>query len=73
MNLALAFHFLGDLDPMSADWKQLYNKDVAKITGWGFVVIGVPLLVVSGFILWYLIAGLKRLTGLETETIMQAR
>ncbi len=73
MNLFLAFYFLGDLDPMSADWKQLYNKDVAKITGWGFVVIGVPLLVVSGFILWYLIAGLKRLTGLETEMIMQAR
>jgi len=73
MNLCLAFYFLGDLDPLSTDWKQLYNKDVAKITGWGFVVIGVPLLVVSGFILWYLIAGLKRLTGLETEMIMQAR
>ena len=73
MNLGLAFYFLGDLDPMSENWKELYNKDVAKITGWGFVVIGVPLLVVSGFILWYLVAGLKRLTGLDTEMIMQAR
>ncbi len=73
MNLFLAFYFLGDLDPLSANWRELYNQDVAKITGWGFVVIGGPLLVVSGFILWYLIHGLKQLTGLETESLMQAR
>ena len=72
-NLCLAFYFLGDLDPLSADWRELYNNDVAKITGWGFVVIGVPILVVGGFILWYLVSGLKRLTGLETEMILQAR
>jgi len=73
INLGLAFYFLGDLDPLSNNWKQLYNNDVAKITGWGFVVIGVPILVIGGFILWYLVAGLKRLTGLESEMIMQAR
>jgi hypothetical protein len=73
LNLGLAFYFLGDLDPLNADWKELYNNDVAKITGWGFVVIGVPILVVGGCILWYLVAGLKRLTGLETEMILQAR
>ena len=72
-NLGLAFYFLGDLDPSSADWKQLYNSDVAMITGWGFVVIGVPVVVVSGFILWYLVTGLKRLTGLDTEMILQPR
>ena len=73
LNLGLAFYFLGDLDPLSTDWRELYNKDVAKITGWGFVVIGVPILVVGGCILWYLVTGLKRLTGLETEMILQAR
>ena len=72
-NLGLAFYFLGDLDPMSTDWRELYNNDVAKITGWGFVVIGVPIIVVGGLILWYLVTGLKRLTGLETEMILQAR
>ena len=72
LNLGLAFYFLGDLDPLSADWKELYNKDVAKITGWGFVVIGAPILVVGGCILWYLVTGLKRLTGLDTETILEA-
>lgn len=73
LNLGLAFYFLGDLDPLNSDWKELYNNDVAKITGWGFVVIGVPILVVGGCILWYLVTGLKRLTGLETDMILQAR
>ena len=73
LNLGLAFYFLGDLDPLSADWRELYNSDVAKITGWGFVVIGVPIIVVGGCILWYLVTGLKRLTGLETEMILEAR
>ena len=73
LNLGLAFYFLGDLDPLSADWRELYNSDVAKITGWGFVVIGAPIIVVGGCILWYLVTGLKRLTGLETEMILEAR
>ncbi len=73
MNLGLAFYFLHDLDPTSENWKELYNKDVGRITGWGFLVIGVPLLVVGGFILARMIKGLKALTGLETEKILQAR
>ena len=72
INLGLAFYFLGDLDPLNENWKEVYNNDVAKITGWGFVVIGVPILVVGGCILWYLVTGLKRLTGLETEKILEA-
>lgn len=73
MNLGLAFYFLGDLDPNADNWKELYNKDVGRITGWGFLVIGLPLLVVGGFILARMIKGLKALTGLETEKILQAR
>ena len=73
MNLGLAFYFLHDLDPLAGDWKELYNADVGRITGWGFLVIGVPLLVVGGFILARMIKGLKALTGLETEKILQAR
>lgn len=73
MNLGLAWYFLHDLDPSAENWKELYNEDVGRITGWGFLVIGVPLLVVGGFILARLIKGLKVLTGLETEKILQAR
>jgi len=73
MNLGLAFYFLHDLDPTATDWKELYNADVGRITGWGFLVIGVPLLVVGGFILARMIKGLKSLTGLETDKILQGR
>jgi hypothetical protein len=73
MNLGLAYYFLNDLDPTAENWKELYNKDVGRITGWGFLVIGVPLLVIGGFILARMIKGLKALTGLETDKILQAR
>ncbi len=73
LNLGLAFYFLHDLDPAAPDWKELYNEDVGSITFWGFAVIGLPLVVITGFILYRLIAGLKALTGLETDKILQAR
>jgi len=73
MNLGLAFYFLHDLDPAAANWEELYNEDVGRITGWGFLVIGVPLLVIGGIIIARMIKGLKTLTGLETEMILQAR
>ena len=46
---------------------------VAKLTGWGFVVISLPVLVFLGFTLFRLIAGLKRITGLSTEDMMHPR
>ena len=73
LNLGLAYYFMHDLDANAADWRELYNEDVGRITGWGYLVIGVPLLVVGGFILFRMIKGLKEITGLETEEIMQAR
>ncbi|MGC6464620.1 MAG: VC0807 family protein [Akkermansiaceae bacterium] len=73
MNMGLAYYFLHDLDAHAQNWRELYNEDVGRITGWGYLVIGVPLLVVGGFILARLIKGLKSLTGLETEKILQAR
>ncbi|MGC6427217.1 MAG: VC0807 family protein [Akkermansiaceae bacterium] len=75
MNLGLAFYFMGShaLDPADENWTQVYNEQTGKIMGWGFLVIGVPLLVIGGFILSKLIKGLKELTGLETEEVMQAR
>ncbi len=73
LNLGLAYYFLHDLNPHAENWKELYNKDVGKITGWGYLVIGLPLLVIGGFILMRMLRGLKNLTGLATEKIMQAR
>ena len=75
MNLFLAQYFLGPekLDPADENWKQIYNEANGKIMGWGFLVIGVPILIIGGFILSKLIKGLKELTGLETDRVLQAR
>lgn len=73
MNLGLSYFFLGDLDPEAAKWFEAYNEQVSKITIWGFAVIGAPLMVVSGYILWMMVTGLEKLTGLERESILLGR
>ncbi|MFN9025537.1 MAG: VC0807 family protein, partial [Akkermansiaceae bacterium] len=45
LNFGLAMYFLGDLDHTAADAREIYNEKVAKVTGWGFVVIGLPIMV----------------------------
>lgn len=73
LNMGLSFYFLGDLLPTTPDWKEVYNSKVAKITGWGFLVIGAPLMIVGGYILFNMISGLKKLTGLNTDSLMVPR
>jgi len=73
LNVGLALHFLGSLDHHSPDARERYNEQVAKITGWGFLVIGVPILVFMAFTLWHLFRGLRRVTGLEQEQLMLPR
>ena len=73
LNLGLAMYFLGKLDHTAADAKNIYNEQVAKITGWGFLVIGLPLMVFLGFTLWRLLGGLKKITGLDQDGIMLPR
>jgi ABC-type Na+ efflux pump permease subunit len=73
LNLVLAMHFLGDLDHQAENARELYNDSIAKITWWGFLFIGLPLLIFLGFTLWRLVSGLKRLTGLDQEKILLPR
>ncbi len=64
-NYFLAQHFL-----QGADTRELYNAGVGKLTGWGFLVIGVPCLVLWMGALFRLIKGIKSMTGLDTDSIM---
>jgi hypothetical protein len=73
LNFGLALFFLGDLNHAAADAREIYNAKVAKVTGWGFVVIGVPVMVFLFFTLKKLFSGLKRLTGLKEEELMMPR
>ena len=72
-NFFLALYFLGGIDTEAQDALVQYNQGVAKLTGWGFAVIGVPILVLLFFLLWFLLRGLRKLTGLENEEIMLPR
>ena len=67
-NYFLAQHFLH-----GADTRELYNAGVGKLTGWGFLVIGVPCLVLWMGALFRLIKGIKSMTGLDTDSIMVPR
>ncbi len=73
-NFCLAQYFLGGIDFGNQEAaREEYNKGVAKLTGWSFAVIGVPILLILFFVLWRLVHGLRKLTGLETEEILLPR
>ncbi|MFN4872761.1 MAG: VC0807 family protein [Akkermansiaceae bacterium] len=73
LNFGLAMYFLGDLDHTAADAREIYNEKVAKVTGWGFVVIGLPSMVFLFFTLRKLLGGLRDLTGFKDEELMMPR
>lgn len=73
LNFGLAIHFLGDLDHTAPNAREIYNERVAKLTAWGFAVIGLPILVFLFLTLRRLISQLSKLTGLKEEEIMLPR
>ena len=71
LNFFLSVHFIEPiLDEPLAQQQVLYNQAVGKITGWGFLVIGLPMLIAMGIIIMRLIRSLMRLTGLSQEKLM---
>lgn len=73
LNFGLAMYFLGDLDHTAANARVIYNDKVAKVTGWGFVVIGVPIMVFLFFTLKKLLSGLRSLTGYTDDELMMPK
>lgn len=73
LNFGLAMYFLGDLNHAAPDAREIYNAQVAKLTGWGFAVIGVPIMVFLLFTLKKLLSGLRGITGLSDEELMMPR
>jgi len=73
LNLGLAQWFFHGFDATASDALEVYNGIVARITGWGFAVIGVPILIFLFFTLTRLLAGLRKLTGLEDKELLLPR
>lgn len=73
MNLILAQWFFRNFDPTSATALEEFNSIVGRIMGWGFAVIGVPILVFLFLTLKQLLNGLKRLTGFTDQELLLPR
>lgn len=73
LNFGLAMYLLGDLDCLAVNARELYNERVAKITGYGFLVVGLPVLVFLALTLWKLVHDLRRITGLDDKDLMHPR
>jgi hypothetical protein len=73
MNLVLVQWFFRGFDSTAIDALEKYNAIVARVTGWGFAVIGVPILVFLFFTLRRLLSGLREITGFSDEQLMLPR
>ncbi len=69
MNYFLAMMFLKD----ETGSQEAFNNGVAKLTGWGFAVIGIPMMIILMVTMWRFVSGLRKLTGMENEEILLPR
>ena len=49
--------------------KELYNQQIGQMLGYGFLVIGLPTMLITMGAFWYLMSGLRTITGLTFEEI----
>ncbi len=73
LNYFLAMHFLGGVDTLAANARELYNAAVGRQTFWGFLVIGAPIFVMLFATLTFVVKRLERLTGLGRDHLLVAR
>ena len=69
MNFFLAMHFLSG----ATGSREAYNAAVGKLTGWGFLVIGLPIMVILVIIMIRLVKKLEAITGLSRDDIIMPR
>ena len=65
-NFMLAMHFVGPTEPGSSE----YTAAIGKTTAWGFAIIGIPMLAILLYVLWFVVRGLEKVTGLERDDLM---
>lgn len=73
LNFFLAIYFLGSVDTNAADAREAYNAAVGKQTFWGFIVIGLPVMVMLMATLHQMLKRLGQLTGLDRDSLLVPR
>jgi hypothetical protein len=70
-NFFLSMNFMNAVLELPADNRRLaYNEAIGSITWWGFLIIGIPILIAFVYILYRLIQKLIALTGLSKKEIL---
>lgn len=74
LNFGLAEYIFKPIDTtlLAEQRARVLNEQIAQMTTWSTVVIMVPSMIFLVFILWYLIRGIKKLTGLDMESIVRS-
>ncbi len=74
LNYFLAIKIFIPLDPLldSTARSIVLNEQIAKMTSSSFAVILIPSMLVLMAILWHLLSGIKKHTGLTTEQILKS-
>ncbi|MCI5106017.1 MAG: MFS transporter [Pseudomonadales bacterium] len=72
LNFVIAIRVFTQIDTALPELERqaILNEQIADMTWLGFAFIALPLMVFTFAVMWYLIAGIKRLTGLSLEEIM---
>lgn len=73
LNLLLALFFFKGFDRTATDALEVYNGIIGKLTGWGFAVIGIPLLGILFLTLQRLLKGLREITGFKDDELLLPR
>ena len=50
--------------------KNAFNDEIGTMMTWSFPVISLPCMIATGYALWLLVRGIKRMTGLNFEEAM---
>jgi hypothetical protein len=74
LNFTLALNIFSPLDPSLDNTAKsiALNQQIAQMTSWSMIVIMVPLGVILIFVLWHLLKGIERLTGLKVDEILKS-
>jgi hypothetical protein len=73
LNFSLALNIFSPLDPsLDSTAKSIaLNHQIARMTSWSMLVIMIPLAIVLVFVLWHLLKGIERMTGLKMDEILK--
>lgn len=71
LNYVLARIIFTDIDPTLTELtrSEILNAQIAKMTGWGFVAIALPMMIFTGSVLYFFLRKLSWLTGLSVDEL----